>query len=368
MGKIFCLLTYLSKSLPVNNSNEDKLYNLIKDMMVKDGKYRPDSFSVYKQLKQIYYEKYFKSDKVFAILKPLSYLFYNLKAKSQEIDKLNNESLASNLFNFTDTIKYSETDIDLMDLSENINKEAFKENMNMNLTYIFDFIIKRLISDLNLNRVEEETYHDYQNPDSIQKNKAIEKYKEFRQKIQKSLLSDNLFITIKKKRRCKHCNAQSYAFNSIPYVKLNLDLMKKDEYKRLNLYDAFDYFNKNNYNEYETLEKICDLCDDKDTVKIVEFQQLYSMSNNLIISINREGKEGEIGNFINFDEKLKLKSYVEEFNILGKEIIYDLYAIVTRIEVMDSTGKRVKKYLCFTKRNFILKPAKRLRFPPRGLW
>ena len=95
-----------------------------------------------------------------------------------------------------------------------------------------------------------------------------------------SVISNNFFGIMKKKRICLKCNYKEYSFNMVNFILFNIQTLNKyyPQKNKLTLYDALDCLNKN----YVILdEKKCIACERcKTYTKHNEFKQIFDLPKN----------------------------------------------------------------------------------------
>jgi len=362
MGVTFCSLAYFKTSLPDRREEHisKELHKIICNMLEPNPAKRPSSSEVYDDLKALYIKK--DNDK---FISSISSGIRGLASFPNFYDELKNQNINDstpmtkqflNCIELLKELTSAENDkekekkwyICLYDFKEFLLK-SMKYNEEIEPIHIINFILSSMHQELNnLNNNDVEKLSKNAN-----KEEAYQTFINYYNKRFKSFISDKFFGTIKTKSMCRKCNSSDYFFHYLYLIPFNIKILSEklsaEKKGKLNIYDAFDCLNRY-YIQYKDNKFIhCEKC--QKCTERIEFKQFYDLSNDLILFFDR-GEKCKYKTFVNFEDKLNLKGInVEKFQSNNDGITYDLYYIISRIEVSDKSSKKKKKekYIVYTK-------------------
>ena len=363
MGITFCSLAYFRTSLPERREENisEELHKIISNMLERDSKKRPSSSEVYNDLKSLYIKK--NNDK---LISSISSGIRGLASFPNFYDELNSQNsnnsmpMTKQLLNcikllneFTssknDKGKEKKWNICLYDFKEFLIK-SMKYNEEIEPIHIICFILRTLHKELSVS-------NNNKNIENLSKKankeEVYQTFVNYYSERFKSFISDRFFGTIKTKSICQNCRSADYFFHYLYLIPFNVKILSEklsaEKKEGLNIYDAFDYLNRYFIEFKENKSFSCEKC--QKCTERREFKQFYNLSNNLILFFDR-GEKCKYKNFVNFDDKLNIKgNNVEKFQNNKNGFTYDLYCIISRIEVSDKNYKKKKKekYIIYTK-------------------
>ena len=361
MGATFCSLAYYRTSLPNSRGNiSEELYKIIKNMLERDPKNRPSSSEVYNDLKSLYIKK--NNDK---FISSLSSSIRSLASFPNFYEDLNNQNINDSmpmskqfsnciklLKEFTssqnDKEKEKKWNIALYDFKEFLLKDM-NYNEEIEPIHIISFILRAMHKELNVsnNNIIVDLCKQ------ANKEEAYKTFVNYYNERFKSFISDRFFGTIKTKSMCRDCKSSDYFFHYLYLIPFNIKILSEkcsaEKKEGLNIYDAFNCLNRNFIENKHNKFIPCKNC--QKYPERNEFKQFYNLSNDLILFFDR-GEKCKYKTFVNFEDKLNLKgNNVEKFNCNPNGNTYDLYCIISRIEVSDKSYKKKKKekYIVYTK-------------------
>ena len=362
MGITFCSLAYFKTSFPdeIEKHISKELHKIICNMLEPNPAKRPSSSEVYDDLKVLYIKK--DNDKFISSISSgirglASFPNFYDELKSQNIN--DSTPMTKQFLNCIELLKEftsSKNDkekekkwyICLYDFKEFLLK-SMNYNEEIEPIHIINFILRSMHQELNnLNNNDVEKLSKNANKEEV-----YQAFINYYNKRFKSFISDKFFGTIKTKSMCRKCNSTDYFFHYLYLIPLNIKILSEkllaEKKGKLNIYDAFDCLNRY-YIEYKENKFIhCEKC--QKCTERIEFKQFYDLSNDLILFFDR-GEKCKYKTFVNFEDKLNLKGInVEKFQSNNDGITYDLYCIISRIEVSDKSSKKKKKekYIIYTK-------------------
>ena len=339
---------YYSKNL--YKENGEALNSIIDKMIERDVARRYTTLEAYKNIKNIYIDKYVKNTSIKSALK----CFYNFKNFREfflndnnrkilirsNVPKIKNSNnflndnkvqMGNSVFDSIQTIKgvnEFQKNSNLFDLRKNMENYglSIKYNEEIQIGKFIFYFLKILNSILNEAIIDE---NDAKTIDQIDKdlvylspsnpfkngleNYVFNKIKEVYNKRMSSLISNNFLNFIKTKKKCMLCNYERNYFSMINYIPFNVNILTKNcNNNNFNIKDGFKYLlnDEKIFNEQKGIK--CEEC--KKATVHKESKSFFCTAKNLIIILNR-GENFENNSFIDFDEKLELLN--NQYQLIG---------------------------------------------------
>ena len=193
----------------------------------------------------------------------------------------------------------------------------FQNNNNIELKEYINFFILKLHDELNIKKDALSQNNEMNNNEEEIKNEndeLISFLKNFTEK-NNSIISKTLYGITKYTLYCNQCQNSFYNFHCYSHLYFNLDNVldyKINRYHRedvdLNLNDCLDYYQK-----VETLRGdngiFCPSC--KVQTESTSIKNIYSTKNVIIFILERNSGDKFNQSFVNFDDILNLRDYVE---------------------------------------------------------
>lgn len=375
LGKTICTLAFNKLTIPVNcyKLRSKELIDLIVGMVKEDPNKRPSSKQLYNTFIRAYVEKYFRSTGLISVINCLSlydsfrnffvnegstihssnevsYLFHKIITSFLE-ESIQNNTSYSYIFDEPDKEKFSNY---LYQFRETLYKNGLKKDeahkYELDPIPLIRFILVKIHEELNTKKsMNGSNYFKAISNTNNPKKDALFNYLNFYKNNFKSIISDDFFGIIKRKKICLKCETFRYLYHMIDSIHFDLDVLLQINPKGngLRISDCFDCLNKKFLALDESCKIPCNAC--QQFTKHNIFKQFYYLPKNLIICFDR-GSNYHNKIFIDFDIQLNLTKDAEFFLYNGI-FIYDLLGIICRIEEKtDNNGMR-EKYISFTRKN-----------------
>ncbi len=376
LGKTFCVLAFKEYKIPLKcyQMRSKELVDILVGMLKEDPNERLTSKQLYNIFIRAYVEKYFRSTGLISVINCLSlydsfrnyflnegnmihssnevsYLFNKIIISFME-EKLQNITSYSYNFEEPDKEKFSNY---IFQFRETLYKNGLKKDEDhkyeLDPVPLVRFILVKIHEELNtkksMNGADNNYFRSISNTNNP-KIDALNNFMIFYKNNFKSIISDDFFGIIKRKKICNNCNTYRYLYHMVESIHFDLDVLfqynPQKEY--LKILDCFDCLNKKYLTLDENVKVTCYTCQNFTQHNI--FKQFYYLPKNLIICFDR-GADYHNRKFIDFDNQLNLTKYVELF--LQGNFIYDLLGIICRIEEKTNNNIIKENYISFTRKN-----------------
>ena len=193
----------------------------------------------------------------------------------------------------------------------------FQNNENIELKEFLNYFILKLHDELNTKKDNLSNYPDQDNKEMQMKNandSLVDFLKSFTEK-NNSIISKTIYGISKYTFYCNQCQNSFYNYHCYSHLFFNLENVldyKINRYHKedveLNLIDCLDYYQKS-----ETLRGddgiFCPFC--KTQTESTSIKNIYSTKNVIIFILGRNSGNKFDQTFVNFEETLNLRDYVE---------------------------------------------------------
>ena len=305
----------------INNEHEDEINNIEEELFIEE--YNPSL-----GLMKIENPNYFNSlIQCFAHIPDITNKVINLHQDNFFNKNLSELNLAKNYRNLLIKLFFPEKVYNTDNQAFNPTKfrntinelnPLFQNNNNIELKEYINFFILKLHDELNTKKdVLSQNNNEMNNAEQEIKNEndeLISFLKNFTEK-NNSIISKNLYGITKYTLYCNQCQNTFYNFHCYSHLYFNLDHVldyKINRYHRedvdINLNDCLDYYQK-----AETLRGdngiFCPSC--KVQTESTSIKNIYSTKNVIIFVLDRNSGNKFNQAFVNFDDILNLRDYVE---------------------------------------------------------
>ena len=305
----------------INNEHEDEINNIEEELFIEE--YNPSL-----GLMKIENPNYFNSlIQCFAHIPDITNKVINLHQDNFFNKNLSELNLTKNYRNLLINLFFPEKVYNTDNQAFNPTKfrntinelnPLFQNNNNIELKEYINFFILKLHDELNTKKdVLSQNNNEMNNAEQEIKNEndeLISFLKNFTEK-NNSIISKNLYGITKYTLYCNQCQNTFYNFHCYSHLYFNLDHVldyKINRYHRedvdINLNDCLDYYQK-----AETLRGdngiFCPSC--KVQTESTSIKNIYSTKNVIIFVLDRNSGNKFNQAFVNFDDILNLRDYVE---------------------------------------------------------
>ena len=376
LGITFSVLAFQKFKIPLipYKMRSKELIDVIQSMTKEDPDERLNSKQLYNIFIRAYVEKYFRSTGLISVINCLflydsfrnyflnegnkihssnevSYLFNKIVFSFME-ERQQNITSYSYIFEDPDKEKFNNY---LFQFRETLYKNGLKKDeehkYELDPVSLVRFILVKIHEELNTKKSMNGANNNYFRAISNTNNPkidALNNFMIFYKNNFKSIISDDFFGIIKRKKICNNCNTYRYLYHMVESIHFDLDVLfqynPQKEY--LKLLDCFDCLNKKYLVLDENVKVTCYTCQKFTQHNI--FKQFYYLPKNLIICFDR-GSDYHNRKFIDFDSQLNLSKNVELF--IQGNFNYDLLGIICRIEEKADNNSKREKFISFTRKN-----------------
>ena len=374
LGIIFCSLAYMDYKIPEKNDYSKELADFIVKMIEKEPLNRPTSEEAYKNLRNIYLNKYSNKTGIISCLRCLNsfpnintdyiYLLKTKENKEKNKPILNDfitfielmhdlKQSHNNLENGHDEKKLEELHLSIYDFLEKLHKRGcinlneYKDISLKDFLFILFSLIEResnipfLNANINLNEIKKKV-----NKDSIKgEDPEIIKIKEiliyFR--VMNNITSP-FSIIFKTKINCANCNNGVEFYKKNLFISFDVGKLKKIYKDKLDIMSAFKSLDKKDSTKQE-----CEYCGKRTIME--KTTKIFYAPKDLIILFDR-GENCKYKDFINFEIDLKLnKDNIELMRGNMDLYLYELYGVIVRKEKNDPNKEnaKIEEYVYYTR-------------------
>ena len=304
----------------ISNEHENEINDIVEELLVEE--YNP-SLGLMKMENPSYLNSFIQC---FAHIPDITNKVINLHLDENFSKTLPNLKLTKNYRNLLINCFFPEKLFNMEKQAYNPTKfrnainelnPLFQNNNEIELKEYINFFILKLHDELNTKKDALSQNNEMNNNEPEIKNEneeLISFLKSFTEK-NNSIISKTLYGITKYTLYCNQCQNTFYNFHCYSYLYFNLDNVldyKINRYHRedldLNLNDCLDYYQK-----AETLRGdngiFCPSC--KVQTESTSIKNIYSTKNVIIFILDRNSGDKFNQTFINFDEILNLRDYVE---------------------------------------------------------
>ena len=310
----------------------DDFMKIIFRMLEEDFKKRPDSKTIFEEIKQHYNKIFIQNSGIYSVLRCMINLpnlnkFFIEKQKNKNIEKDINENKAySNIISFC--IENEKNWIDILTFIRHkiIEENNFlNNNKEINPYLIFTFILEKINGELN-NSIFASFKSNIFNP--YNKEEVKENYMKYFKSYFNSFISDNFVTHMETKRKCSECKMISYLFTYSFSLEFELELLlkKNNNIQNINLNELFSFQNNMILNIKKLKEVKCNKCNSYKNY--FENKVFYELPKELVLSFDR-GYNCENKIKINYPEKLDLSNIPK----IKTVIKYNLIGIIKRCDI-----------------------------------
>ena len=374
LGIIFCSLAYMDYKIPEKNDYSKELADFIAKMIEKEPLNRPTSEEAYKNLRNIYLNKYSNKTGIISCLRCLNSFpnintDYTYLLKTKQI-KEENKPILNDFVKFIELMhdlkqsynnsendygekKLEELHLFIYDFLEKLHKRGcinlneYKDISLKDFLFILFSLIEResnipfLNANINLNEIKKKVNKDSikgEDPEII-KIKGIFMY--FR--IMNNITSP-FSIIFKTKINCANCNNGVEFYKKNMFISFDVGKLKKIYKDKLDIMSAFKSLDKKDSTKQE-----CEYCGKRTIIE--KTTKIFYTPKDLIILFDR-GENCKYKDFINFEIDLKLnKDNIELMRGNMDLYLYELYGVIVRKEKNDPNKEnaKIEEYVYYTR-------------------
>ena len=191
-------------------------------------------------------------------------------------------------------------DINIINSTINL-KNIIKEDSNLSLPKFIPFLFEKIHNELNERNKDDNNYNDFIESDETCAETEYYNFLEKYDKNNKSIISETFCFEELFKKKCKHCDFETFNFEMINKLVFNVnEILCKNKRENINLFDCFNLYTQINSNN-------CKICKNE----IEELKIFNSLPNILSIFLDLENNNN-VKFDINFE--IDLKKYLFNWN------------------------------------------------------
>ena len=340
-----------------NHNYSDELMNIIFKMVNQDQSQRPDSKTLYNEVKKEYVKKYARNSSIEAVLRCLySYPTFNqlIFKKAQEYSQNKDKYYINYWYSEAISALSGAREENLTECIEEFRRAIASENSKLDGNreidplYLLAFLLEKMHKETNIvegnnsqgqNQMGKYVINSVFNgeeEDKTNKEQMLHKFVTYFNANVHSIISDLFFGFVKTKRNCQTCKTGNYSFSNFCFVVFDLSNNMNNEFDILKngFEEQYNYAKKLEPDKSERV--YCERCL---TYQLhYEFNRYYMMNHQLVISFIR-GNNFQNNTRIVFDENINLTDFVDEKNASPTK-----FYLVGSINRVMNNGKEEFRY------------------------